>query len=207
MAYTLDFVNKWLELFGDQILKEKEFITELDAPIGDSDHGMNMARGIENYRASIAKLAPKDPAGAFKTLAMMMLSKVGGSSGPLYGSAFLAISMALKGKNEFTDKDLAEAIAKGFASIESRGKSHEGEKTMDDVWGPVSRDLANGTLTKEKIDSYVKATGPIKATKGRASYLGDRSIGHIDPGSYSSGIFFKSMLEAKDSSLTKEKTK
>lgn len=197
MAYTLDFVNKWLQLFGDQIIKEKEYITELDAPIGDSDHGMNMVRGIEQYRLAIEKSAPKDPAGAFKTLAMMMLSKVGGSSGPLYGSAFLAISTALKDKNEFTDADLAEAIKKGCESIEYRGKSHEGEKTMDDVWGPVSRDLAAGTLTKEKIDGYVQATGPLIATKGRASYVGERAKGHIDPGSYSSGLFFKAMLEAK----------
>lgn len=197
MSYGIDYVDRWLSLFGDDILAQKEFITELDAPIGDSDHGMNMARGIENYRLSIEKVAPKDPSGAFKALAMMMLSKVGGSSGPLYGSAFLAISNALKGKDSFTDEDLAEAVKKGCEAIEYRGKSKEGEKTMDDVWGPVSRDLASRSLTEAKIESYVQATGPIKATKGRASYVGDRSIGHIDPGSYSSGLFFKAMLKAK----------
>lgn len=197
MAYTLDFFNKWIEAFGDQIIAQKEYITELDAPIGDSDHGMNMARGLEAYRAAIAKAPAKTPAEVFQKLAMAMLSKVGGSSGPLYGSAFLALYTALKGKAEVTDEDFAQAVAKATLAIESRGRSKEGEKTMDDVWGPVSRALAAKDLTVEKVDAFVNATAPLKATKGRASYVGDRSIGHVDPGSYSSGLFFKTFLTTK----------
>ena len=195
---NLEFVNRWLALFASQIKAEKEYIADLDRAIGDADHGFNMAKGVEAYEATIAKTAPKDPADAFMKLAMAMLSKVGGASGPLYGSAFMGVSKALKGKAEFSAEDLAAAVEAGLASIQSRGKAQEGEKTMVDVWAPVARSLKAGDLTEEKVDSFVNATVPIKATKGRASYLGDASIGHIDPGSYSSGVFFKAMLKAAE---------
>lgn len=193
--YNLEFVNAWIDRFATVIEAEKEKITQFDADIGDADHGFNMAKGVAAYKANVAKTPAKDPADAFMKLAMAMLSKVGGASGPLYGSAFMGVSKALKGKAEFSLEDLSTAIEAGLTAIENRGKSHEGEKTMDDVWGPVSRVLKEGRLpTAEEIDGFVNATIPMKATKGRASYLGERSIGHVDPGSYSSGVFFKALL-------------
>lgn len=197
MTYNLDFVNRWMKAFGAEIIAQKEYISDLDAAIGDSDHGFNMAKGMEAYEATIAKTPAKNPSDVFMKLAMVMLSKVGGSSGPLYGSAFMKISAALKGKDEFTLNDFATGVEQGLQVIEMRGRSHEGEKTMDDVWGPVSRALKEGSLTPEQVDKFVEATKPLKATKGRASYLGDRSIGHVDPGSYSSGLFFKTFLTTK----------
>lgn len=195
--YNLEFVNRWLDIFAADIDAQKEYITQLDADIGDADHGFNMARGVQAYLDTVAKTPAKDPADAFQKLAMALLGKVGGASGPLYGSAFLGVSKALKGKAEFSDEDLAAAIEAGLAAIESRGKSTEGEKTMDDVWGPVARALKDGILTEEAVDSFVQATVPLQATKGRASYLGERSIGHIDPGAFSSGVLFKAMLKAR----------
>lgn len=198
MAYDLDFTLNWLNKFGNEIIEQKQYISELDAAIGDADHGFNMAKGVEAFRASIEKTPAKDPSDAFMKLAMAMLSKVGGSSGPLYGTAFMKMSTGLKGKVEFSIEDFAKAVALAFEGIKARGQnSQEGEKTMDDVWGPVSRDLASNCLTIEKIDSYVEKTKPMKATKGRASYLGDNSIGHIDPGAYTSGIFFKTFLKTE----------
>lgn len=197
MAYNKEFVEKWLSRFHDVILENKEYLSELDTPIGDQDHGFNMARGVEAYNASIAKAPAKDCGDAFAKLAMAMLSKVGGASGPLYGSAFLALGKVLRGKEEFTDQDLAAAVTEGLKAIQGRGHAHEGEKTMVDVWAPVSRALTAGKLTLGEIDGFVEATKPLKATKGRASYLGDRSIGHIDPGAASSGIFFRTFLQTK----------
>ncbi len=197
MTYDINFINRWLSSFKDVIVKEEHFISDLDAAIGDADHGFNMAKGMTNFELSLQKTPAKNPADAFMKLAMAMLSKVGGSSGPLYGSAFMAMSKALKGKDEFTLADFAKAVSDGLVAIEARGRSKEGEKTMDDVWGPVSRALTAGALTVEDVDKFVNATAPIKATKGRASYVGDRSIGHVDPGSYSSGLFFKTFLTTK----------
>lgn len=197
--YDLTFVNKWLDSFASAVEAQKEFITQLDADIGDADHGFNMAKGLAAYQATVAKTPAKDPADAFMKLAMSMLSKVGGASGPLYGSAFMGVSKALKGKTDIQLADLAAAVAAGLASIESRGKSTEGEKTMNDVWGPVSRILASGRMpTVEEVEGFVEATKPLKATKGRASYLGERSVGHIDPGAYSSGLLFKALVTTSD---------
>ncbi len=197
MVYDKAFVDRWLSEFSAEIIKSKEYLSELDAPIGDSDHGFNMARGVEAYQATIAKTPAKDCGDDFLKLAMAMISRVGGASGPLYGSAFLGMSKALKGKAEFNDADFATAVEEGLKAIQSRGHAREGEKTMVDVWGPVSKALKEGSLTSKQVEDFVQATKPLRATKGRASYLGERSVGHIDPGATSSGIFFKTFLDTK----------
>ncbi|MEG3310929.1 dihydroxyacetone kinase subunit DhaL [Streptococcus sp. SS-4456] len=181
----------WMEKFNEKIQSNKDYLSQLDSPIGDGDHGGNMARGMA---AVIQELSEKDYETAdqvFKVVAMQLLSKVGGASGPLYGSAFMGISKASQ-----TDTDLADVLQAGLDMIQKRGKAELGEKTMVDVWVPVIAALRENQLTTEIIHRAVQGTKDIAATKGRASYVGERSIGHIDPGSFSSGLLFEAMLEA-----------
>lgn len=181
----------WMEKFNEKIQTNKDYLSELDSPIGDGDHGGNMARGMA---AVIQELSEKDYETAdqvFKVVAMQLLSKVGGASGPLYGSAFMGISKASQ-----TDTDLADVLQAGLDMIQKRGKAELGEKTMVDVWIPIIDALRENQLSVEVIHEAVQATKDILATKGRASYVGERSIGHIDPGSFSSGLLFEAMLEA-----------
>ncbi|HEM6371250.1 TPA: dihydroxyacetone kinase subunit L [Streptococcus suis] len=182
----------WMETFNKKIQENKDYLSELDSPIGDGDHGGNMARGMA---AVMQELSEKDYETAdqvFKVVAMQLLSKVGGASGPLYGSAFMGISKASQ-----TDTDLADVLQAGLDMIQKRGKAELGEKTMVDVWVPVIAALRESQLTVEVIREAVQSTKDILATKGRASYVGERSIGHIDPGSFSSGLLFEAMLEAR----------
>ncbi|WP_139692978.1 dihydroxyacetone kinase subunit DhaL [Sporolactobacillus terrae] len=185
----VDKIKKWLELFAAQLHEKKTYLSELDSAIGDGDHGNNMARGADFLLKSLDQSG--DTSAVFKNAAMALLSKVGGASGPLYGSALLALS-----KKAGETDDRSEWIAAGAEAIAHRGKSEAGDKTMLDVWLPVQKALADGTLTHEKIDAFVAETKSLKAKKGRASYLGDRSIGHIDPGAQSSGYLFHTFLEA-----------
>ena len=184
--------KKWMQLFNDKIQDQKAYLSDLDTLIGDGDHGGNMARGMA---AAVESLSAKDFASAaevFQAVSMQLISKVGGASGPLYGSAFMGMAKAEK-----DDKDLSEVIQAGLDMIQKRGKAVPGEKTMVDVWSGIPVSLQSGDLTHEKIGSLVEATKDLKATKGRASYVGERSIGHIDPGSASSGLLFEALLETE----------
>ncbi|HEM6495506.1 TPA: dihydroxyacetone kinase subunit L [Streptococcus suis] len=181
----------WMETLNKKIQENKDYLSELDSPIGDGDHGGNMARGMA---AVMQELSEKDYETAdqvFKVVAMQLLSKVGGASGPLYGSAFMGITKASQ-----AGSDLADMLQAGLDMIQKRGKAELGEKTMVDVWIPVISALRESQLTAEIIHKAVQGTKDIAATKGRASYVGERSIGHIDPGSFSSGLLFEAMLEA-----------
>lgn len=184
--------KKWMQLFNEKIQNQKDYLSDLDTPIGDGDHGANMVRGMA---AAVESLAAKDFASAaevFQVVSMQLISKVGGASGPLYGSAFMGMAKAEK-----DGKDLSGVIQAGLDMIQKRGKAVPGEKTMVDVWSGIPLSLQSGDLTHEKIGSLVEATKDLKATKGRASYVGERSIGHIDPGSASSGLLFEALLETE----------
>ena len=184
--------KKWMQLFNEKIQDQKVYLSDLDTPIGDGDHGANMARGMA---AAVESLAAKDFASAaevFQAVSMQLISKVGGASGPLYGSAFMGMAKAEK-----DGEDLPEVIQAGLDMIQKRGKAVPGEKTMVDVWSEIPFSLQSGNLTREKIGSLVEATKNLKAIKGRASYVGERSIGHIDPGSASSGLLFEALLETE----------
>lgn len=184
--------KKWMQLFNEKIQNQKDYLSDLDTPIGDGDHGANMVRGMA---AAVESLAAKDFASAaevFQVVSMQLISKVGGASGPLYGSAFMGMAKAEK-----DGKDLPGVIQAGLDMIQKRGKAVPGEKTMVDVWSGIPLSLQSGELTHEKIGSLVEATKDLKATKGRASYVGERSIGHIDPGSASSGLLFEALLETE----------
>lgn len=176
---------------------EKDFLTQLDNEIGDGDHGINLARGFKSVLDKLPELETGDIGAMLKGVGMQLVSNVGGASGPLYGTAFMKAGNALKGKTEVTAADFAVAMEVAISGIKMRGKSEEGEKTMLDALCPAYKALAEavegGAELKEAVAKAVEAaaqgveyTKTIIATKGRASYLGERSIGHQDPGATSS---------------------
>lgn len=184
---------KWMTLFNQKVQEEKDYLSELDGPIGDGDHGANLARGMAAALEALNSTEPQSAAEAFKAVSMALISKVGGASGPLYGSAFMGMMKA-----EQAGQDLAGVLEAGLDMIVKRGHAQVGEKTMVDVWSPVVEAVKKNQLTNDFIDQTVLSTKDIVATKGRASYVGERSIGHIDPGSQSSGLLFKALLEAEE---------
>jgi dihydroxyacetone kinase-like protein len=184
---------RWMRLFNDKVQKEKDYLTQLDTPIGDSDHGNNMSRGMTHVMEAIETQSPDSFEALLKLVTTNLLSKVGGASGPLYGSAFMGMLKTQQGNNPTS----SEIVQGGLDSIQKRGKAEVGDKTMVDVWASVIDDLENNQLTHVTIDESVEATKLLKAKKGRASYVGERSIGHIDPGAYSSALLFHAMLEAE----------
>jgi dihydroxyacetone kinase-like protein len=184
---------KWMTLFNQKVQEEKDYLSELDGPIGDGDHGANLARGMAAALEALNSTEPQSAAEAFKAVSMALISKVGGASGPLYGSAFMGMMKA-----EQAGQDMAGVLEAGLDMIVKRGHAQVGEKTMVDVWSPVVEAVKKNQLTNDFIDQAVLSTKDIVATKGRASYVGERSIGHIDPGSQSSGLLFKALLEAEE---------
>lgn len=183
---------RWMKLFNEKVQNEKDYLTKLDTPIGDSDHGNNMSRGMTHVIIAIEDQKPEKLNELLKLVTTNLLSKVGGASGPLYGSAFMGMMKA-----EAAGEDWATILKVALENIQMRGKAEQGDKTMVDLWIAVVEAIENDQLTHEVIDEAVEATKPLKAKKGRASYVGDRSIGHIDPGAYSSGLLFHAMLEAE----------
>ncbi|WP_281828572.1 MULTISPECIES: dihydroxyacetone kinase subunit DhaL [Lactobacillus] len=191
MTLTVDTLTTWMNKFADKIETNKQHLSDLDTPIGDGDHGFNMDRGMKAVEQKLST-KPADVTSGFKTIAMALISTVGGASGPLYGTAFLEMAK----KSSSTD-DLGELLDAALAGIEMRGGAKPGDKTMVDVWNALVPDVKAGNLTEEKIKDAVAATKDMVAKKGRASYLGERSKGHIDPGSESSGYLFEAMLETE----------
>ncbi|AOM81816.1 dihydroxyacetone kinase subunit DhaL [Salisediminibacterium beveridgei] len=189
--FTVENTIELFRNFATKVQTDKAWLSDLDTPIGDGDHGTNMARGLTEVTAKLDAGTYKDPGDVFKAAAMAMIGKTGGASGPLYGTAFMEMSKAVQANPD----DITGALEAGLAGIQKRGKATAGEKTMVDVWVPVIESVKAGGLNAEHVDAYVEKTKPMKATKGRASYLGERSIGHLDPGSASSGLFFKALLE------------
>ncbi|WP_392558881.1 dihydroxyacetone kinase subunit DhaL [Orbus mooreae] len=182
-------VLNWLNEFASLIEQNKAYLSDLDTPIGDGDHGNNMSRGVKAMQEQFAKSSFESPSDIFKATAMTLMGNIGGASGPLYGSAFMEMAKSAK-----ETSDLGTIIQAGLNGIAKRGKAQTGEKTMIDVWQPVSESLLANHLTQQVIDTAVKSTKPLIATKGRASYVAKRSIGHLDPGSVSSGYLFTAML-------------
>ncbi|ELU8150101.1 dihydroxyacetone kinase subunit L [Listeria monocytogenes] len=196
MTYDKDWALRWLNDFGERVQENKQLLSDLDQAIGDGDHGINMARGLGELKKAFTEKEPADLKDVFKTAGMTMVSKVGGASGPLYGTAFLNMSKAVDA-DTIDAIGLTKVIEAGLEGIEKRGKSHAGEKTMIDVWEPVVHALHQEDLTDDVVDAALQKTKDLKATKGRASYLGERSIGHLDPGAYSSALLFHAMLQTE----------
>lgn len=188
---TPEKVSHWIEAFGQKITENKAYLNELDTAIGDGDHGSNLTRGAAAIKEKMSETEYDGLSDLFKDVGMTLVSKVGGASGPLYGTAF--IEMAKTAKNS---QDISELLQAGLDGIQKRGKAVAGEKTMVDEWVPVIEAVKSGNLSTELIAESLQKTKEMKATKGRASYLGERSIGHIDPGAQSSAYLFETMLEA-----------
>ena len=169
-----------------------QFLTDLDAAIGDGDHGINLKRGFE---AVLAKLPEdKDIGTILKTVGMTLVSTVGGASGPLYGTAFMKMGMKLAGKEEISKEELLAAFDEADAGIKARGHAVRGEKTMLDAFEPALEELKAGKSWADAVaaaEAGIEYTKTIIATKGRASYLGERSIGHQDPGATSITLMLK----------------
>lgn len=183
-------VSKWIELFGAKVTNNREYLNKLDTAIGDGDHGSNLTRGAEAVKDKTANTDYDNLSDLFKDVGMTLVSKVGGASGPLYGTAF--IEMAKKAKET---EDIGDILSAGLEGIQKRGKTETGEKTMVDEWVPVIDSIRSDSFSQKVINESLEGTKSMKATKGRASYLGERSIGHIDPGAQSSAYFFEALLE------------
>ncbi|MBM7825245.1 dihydroxyacetone kinase-like protein [Arcanobacterium pluranimalium] len=195
---TTDFVTAWITRFGELIQENQAMLTELDSPIGDADHGGNMARGMSAAVPALADAANLEA--QLKGLGMTMLSKVGGTSGPLYGTFFLKAAKELGSQTEVSDDVFIGALRAGLDGLVSRGKAELGDKTMVDALTPAiealeaAGDLALGApKALEAATAGRDATIPMLAKKGRASYLGDRSIGHQDPGATSATMLFEAL--------------
>ena len=190
-----------------EIIEEKKlFLTQLDAAIGDGDHGLNMAKGFGAAKEKLESTNPETPSDILKAVGMALISKVGGAAGPLYGTAFLNASKSVAGKTELDLNDFQVMLESALDGVKSRGKATVGEKTMVDAIEPaldaLKKAIAEGSSTREAMDKAVAAaeegvnyTKTIIAKKGRASYLGERSIGHIDPGAMSSFVILKTIAE------------
>ena len=192
MATIADLISI-LEGMNGIIQENKDFLTQLDMPIGDSDHGINMARGFQAVADKLPSLAEKDAGTILKTVGMTLVSTVGGASGPLYGTAFMKAAVAANGKTELTMADFLSMLDAAVEGVKFRGKSTTGEQTMLDAMVPALEAMKAASGSAGEILSAglaaaqagVENTKGMIATKGRASYLGERSLGHQDPGATS----------------------
>ena len=197
MAVTRDEVISWIKAYSQVIAENKDYLTDLDSAIGDADHGANMHRGFQAVLAKLPAVEDKDIGTIIKTVGMTLLSTVGGAGGPLYGTFFIQAGTKLQGKMELTLTDWAAALEAGTIGVVNIGKASVGDKTMIDALNPAVQAL-NGTAgqelsmtealkkSAEAAEEGMRGTIPLVARKGRASYLGERSAGHQDPGATSS---------------------
>jgi len=198
-------IVQWLQDFATQIEQNKDYLTELDAAIGDADHGINMERGFKKVMSQLPSVADKDIGSILKSVSMTLISSVGGASGPLYGTFFLKASTVAVDKQQLTDEEIVSLLQAGLDGVLQRGKAQLGDKTMVDVLSPTVDALAQAvgegknTLAAMQqavvaAEQAMKDTIPMLARKGRASYLGERSVGHQDPGATSAYFMLKCLL-------------
>jgi dihydroxyacetone kinase-like protein len=202
---SLDRASAWMRQFAAEIAAQKEHLTQLDAAIGDADHGINMDRGFTAVCAALDAEQPADLGALFTLVGRTLISTVGGASGPLYGTAFLRLGSALAGKAAADVGDLAAALAQAYDGIAARGRSARGEKTMLDAFGPaVDAFQAGGESSLPELalaaaaaaEDGARGTMPLRALRGRASFLGEYSIGHKDPGAASTSLLFRALATA-----------
>ncbi|MFF4029606.1 dihydroxyacetone kinase subunit DhaL [Streptomyces sviceus] len=192
-----DFFRRWMTATAASVDREAERLTALDSPIGDADHGSNLQRGFTAVAATLEKEAPDTP-GAVLTLAgRQLISTVGGASGPLYGTLLRRTGKALGDAGEVSAEQLAEALRAGVEAVMTLGGAAPGDKTMIDTLVPAVDALGTGfAAARTAADQGALATTPLQARKGRASYLGERSIGHQDPGATSAALLIAALAEA-----------
>lgn len=207
MAVTLEQLAAWVQAFKDQVVEHRQELTDLDRAIGDADHGSNMARGMEAAAAKLEAAPPATVADLGKSVGMTLVSTVGGASGPLYGTFFLRFGTAAGAVTELDTTGLAAALRAGMEGVLSRGKAERGDKTLVDALGPAVDSLeasaAAGTDEATALDAAASAAEAGRdetldwvARKGRASYLGERSAGHLDPGAASTAMMLRTLASA-----------
>jgi dihydroxyacetone kinase-like protein len=199
----------WVQTFASTVAENRDYLTKLDSAIGDADHGINMHRGMQAALAKIEGHPDGDVGALLKTIGMTLVSTVGGAGGPLYGTLFLQMGMATAGKGELSAEDWQAALEAGLTGVQMRGKAEPGDKTMVDALIPardaLSVAIADGASfgealrrSAEAAEEGMKATIPLVARKGRASYLGERSVGHQDPGATSTYLMLKTAADSWD---------
>ncbi|MGB5445428.1 MAG: dihydroxyacetone kinase subunit DhaL [Psychromonas sp.] len=204
MSLTKEHILKWLNECSITFTKEQDLLTQLDADIGDADHGLNMNRGFDRVVEKLPTVVEQPIAVILKTVGMTLLSSVGGASGPLYGNFFLRASVATNGKETLSATDFAAFLEAAVNGVVARGKAVSGDKTMCDLWWPVAEAAKQAAdegktvlqMLPELADiakNAAESTIPMRAKKGRASYLGERSIGHQDPGATSSMMMVQAL--------------
>ncbi|ADH61474.1 dihydroxyacetone kinase, L subunit [Thermoanaerobacter mathranii subsp. mathranii str. A3] len=207
MVITKNDVLKIVDKIVEVIKENKEYLTELDAAIGDADHGINLDRGFDAVKQKLTTLPETTDIGTIlRTIGMTLVSTVGGASGPLYGTAFMRAGQVVQGKNELSEEDIVKIFEAALDGIKQRGKAEAGDKTMIDSIEPaykaLKESLENNIALPEALNRAANAakegmeyTKNISARKGRASYLGERSIGHLDPGATSAYLMIKTFCD------------
>lgn len=209
MSIFRDDALAWIKACASVIDENRTYLTELDAAIGDADHGANMDRGFKAVLTKLPDISDKDIGTIFKTVGMTLISTVGGAGGPLYGTFFLQIGMKTAGKMELNLNDWTEAMDAALSGVVMRGKAEPGDKTMVDALTPAVNALKQAVqdnvpltqaldLSAQAAQTGMEATIPLVARKGRASYLGERSAGHQDPGATSSYLILNAAADTWD---------
>lgn len=206
MSLDVTWARRWIELAAADVAQQRDYLVDLDRAIGDGDHGENMDRGFKAALEALGQAQPASVAEVLKMVAKTLMSTVGGAAGPLYGTAFLRASKAA-GDGDLDGAGVAAVIAGALDGIQARGKATTGEKTMVDAWAPAleaARAAAESGSDPAAVleaaataaEAGAAATEPLRATKGRASYLGERSIGHLDPGAVSTSLILRAAVRA-----------
>ena len=206
MSLDAAWALRWIELAAADVAEQRDYLVDLDRAIGDGDHGENMDRGFKAAVEALGQAQPGSVAEVLKTVAKTLMSTVGGAAGPLYGTAFLRASKAAGG-GDLDGVGVAAVIEGALSGIQARGKATTGEKTMVDAWTPAleaARAVAEAggdagvvlEAAATAAEAGAAATEPLRATKGRASYLGERSIGHLDPGAVSTSLILRAAARA-----------
>jgi len=205
VTITHDAIEDWMTRFAAEVAENRAYLTKLDGAIGDGDHGTNMDRGMKKVLERLETTDGDDIGASLKAVGMALVSSVGGAAGPLYGTLFLQMGQATAGRSELDLAGFTEALDAGVQGVIKRGKAEPGDKTMLDALGPAlealraadGEDVADALQrAAEAAREGMEATVPLVARKGRASYLGERSAGHQDPGATSSHLLLKTAAEA-----------
>jgi dihydroxyacetone kinase-like protein len=206
MDLTTEQVLAWIQRIAELMRQNRDYLTRLDAAIGDADHGANMDRGFQVAVQKLGNEPPNDIGAIFRTVGMALLSSVGGAAGPLYGTFFLELGKQLAGRTTVSAQEWATALRTAVATVATRGQAQVGDKTMIDALAPaveeLERALAEGVSLAAAMQRAaaaaaegMRATIPLQARRGRASYLGERSVGHQDPGATSSALLLTAAAE------------
>ncbi|MEU2129433.1 dihydroxyacetone kinase subunit DhaL [Streptomyces sp. NPDC018352] len=189
-----DFFHRWMTAAAAEVSREADHLTDLDSAIGDADHGSNMQRGFAAVTAVLGEESPKTPGAVLMLAGRQLISTVGGASGPLYGTLLRRTGKALGDAPAVTPEQLAQALGVGVAAVAQLGGAQAGDKTMLDALLPAAEALGTSFgAAREAAEAGALATVPMQARKGRASYLGERSIGHQDPGATSSALLIAAL--------------